>query len=112
MQPALADVVQNFTLPASAATTGVFLRAIRSLPSCVPPPRGCPKSSMYVVAPATGKTSVGTDAAFGCFAADAGPARPNRRRRRRAPRAVVRWRLIKLRFAREGPTLAAMSRGR
>src|ERR1051325_5608914 len=39
---------------------------------------------------------------FGVAAAAAPPARPSRRNRRRTPRAVVRWRLIKLRFAREG----------
>ena len=46
MQPALADVVQNFTLPASAATTGVFFAASRSLPWCGPPARCWPKSSV------------------------------------------------------------------
>src|SRR6476659_558145 len=38
---------------------------------------------------------------FGVVAAPAPPARPSRRSRRRTPRAVVRWRLIKLRFALE-----------
>src|SRR5947209_3052178 len=56
---------------------------------------------MYVVGPATGKTSVGT-VPFAGVAADAAPARPSARSRRRTPRAVVRWRLIKLRFALEG----------
>src|SRR6478609_3895695 len=40
---------------------------------------------------------------FGVVAAEAPPARPSRRSRRRTPRAVVRWRLIKLRVALEGP---------
>src|SRR4051794_21341280 len=44
--------------------------------------------------------SVGTP--FALTAADADPARPSARSRRRTPRAVVRWRLIKLRFALEG----------
>src|SRR3954468_8567727 len=102
MQPAFADVVQNSIFPDSTATTGVFFAASMSLPWCGPPARGCPKSSMYVAGPATGKTSVGTAGAFFGGAADAGTAMPSRQRRRRTPRAVVRWRLIKLRFALEG----------
>src|SRR5712671_5505167 len=101
MQPALADVVQNLTFPGSTATTGVFLAAIRSLPWCGPPGRACPKSSMYVVGPATGKISVGTEP-FGATAATAVPARPSTQRRRRTPRAPVRWHIIKLRFALDG----------
>src|SRR5207248_8737938 len=99
MQPALTEVVQNSTLPASAATTGVFFVATRSLPWCGPPARGWPKSSMYVAGPATGKISVGT---LFAPAAEPGTARPSRSSRRRTPRAVVRWRRIKLRFALEG----------
>ena len=44
MQPARAEVVWNLTLPASVATTGDFLGARMSLPSCVPCGRGSPKS--------------------------------------------------------------------
>src|ERR1051325_2798488 len=101
MQPAVADVVQNSILPLSTATAGDFFVARMSLPWCGPPARGWPKSSPYVVGAATGKMRVGTTPFIG--AADAAPARPRSAAKRRStPRAVVRWRLIKLRFALEG----------
>ena len=46
MQPALAECVQNSTLPASAASARLRLAAIMSIPWCAPPGRGWPKSSM------------------------------------------------------------------
>src|SRR5439155_19646773 len=101
MQPAVAEVVQNWIVPLSTATAEALRPASRSLPWCGPPARGCPKSAWYVVGAATGKISVGTAPGFG-EAADAVPARPRSREKRRAtPRAVVRWRPIKLRFALE-----------
>src|SRR5690242_21555522 len=60
MQPALADVVQYLTVPGSTATAGARLSASRSLPSWLPPERGCPKSSEYVTEPTTGNTIAGT----------------------------------------------------
>src|SRR4051794_34285624 len=102
MQPAVADVVQNSILPLSTATAGAFRAARMSFPRCAPPARGCPKSSWELGAAATGEINVGTP--LGCDgAAAAVPARPRvRAKRRTTPRAVVRWRLIKLRFALEG----------
>jgi len=44
MQPAFADVVQNLTVPLSAATASARLGASKSFPSCVPLPRASPKS--------------------------------------------------------------------
>ena len=44
MQPALAELVQNVTLPSSAATASDFLAAMMSLPWWGRPPRGSPKS--------------------------------------------------------------------
>jgi hypothetical protein len=44
MHPARAEVVQYLTFPASTATAGDFLDAIRSLPWWGPPPRAAPKS--------------------------------------------------------------------
>src|SRR4051812_13072430 len=55
MQPARADVVHSFTVPASAATAGERHIVRMSFPSCGPWPRGCPKSSKYFAAPTTGK---------------------------------------------------------
>ena len=55
MQPAGADVVQNFTVPASAATAGDFFVARMSMPWCGPCGRGAPKSSTYCTLPTTGK---------------------------------------------------------
>ena len=46
MQPAEAEVVQNSTLPASAASANDFLAATMSIPWCGPPGRGAPKSSV------------------------------------------------------------------
>src|SRR5690349_20566056 len=93
MQPAVAEVVQYFTFPASAATAGDFLAAIRSLPWWGPPGRGAPKSRVYVTWPITGKISRGTFAVDAGAAAEAA-ARPTIAARTRIPRAVVRWRLI------------------
>ena len=45
MQPALAELVQNSTLPASTASARLRLGAMMSIPWCVPPARGSPKSS-------------------------------------------------------------------
>src|SRR5919201_4909412 len=99
MQPALADVVQKSTLPDAAASASARLGARMSIPWCGPPGRGAPKSSLYCTGPRTGKTM----GAGGFWAAPATPARrPEARRRKRIPRAVVRWRRIKLRFALEG----------
>src|SRR4051795_4768085 len=60
MQPAVAEVVQNCTVPASTATAGACLSARMSFPWCGPPARGAPKSSLYVTEPTTGKISFGT----------------------------------------------------
>src|SRR3954468_13909009 len=68
MQPAVAEVVQNFTLPDSTAIAGALRSARRSFPSCAPPARGAPKSSLYVTSPITGNTSRGTDFACEAFA--------------------------------------------
>src|ERR671939_628559 len=90
MQPALRDVVQYFTLPASAATAGDFLAATRSLPWCGPPGRGAPKSSTYCTSPTTGKTMWA--GGFASRDASAVPAvTPRSAAARRTPRAVVRW---------------------
>ena len=98
MQPALAELVQNSTLPASTASARLRLVAMMSFPWCVPPARGSPKSSLYVTAPTTGKTS------FCGTAALAPPARVKRARARtRVPRAVVRWLIMGLPVASEGP---------
>src|SRR2546421_763095 len=55
MQPAVAEVVQTLTFPASAATASARFGARRSLPWCGPPARGSPKSSWYCTGPTTGK---------------------------------------------------------
>src|ERR671919_357824 len=88
MQPALRDVVQNLTVPASAATASARFGAMMSFPSCRRLPRGSPKSSMYVDGPTTGKISRGTFV----VAADAVPASrpPERTAARRMLRAVFR----------------------
>src|SRR5512133_806710 len=97
MQPALADRVHRWTLPASAATTGVCRAATRSLPWWVPPARGTPKSSEKVVLPTTGNTiraggaEVATVARDRCTAASA--TRPRAAAQRRI-RAVVRGKRI------------------
>src|SRR3954467_11148567 len=103
MQPALRDVVQYFTVPASAATAGDRFAAIRSFPSCAPPDRGAPKSLMYCTWPTSGKTM--WSGTFGAAARAVPATRPMIAARKRTPRAVVRWRLIRgraLRFASEG----------
>ena len=87
MQPALAEVVQNSTLPASAARARLRLPAMMSFPWCGPARAGWPKSSMYVTVPSTGKTI------FCGAAALAAAARVrSASARTRVPRAVVRWR--------------------
>ena len=59
MQPALADVVQNSTLPASAATPASLHGAMRSLPWCGPLRRAGRRSRpCRSTAPTTGKTIV------------------------------------------------------
>src|SRR5215470_10405520 len=93
MQPAVAEVVQYLTLPASTATAGDFFAAIRSLPWCAPPERGAPKSRVYVTCPITGKISRGTFVVAAGAAADTA-ARPTSAARKRIPRGFVRWRLI------------------
>src|SRR6266536_6198247 len=130
MQPAELELVQILTVPASAATASAFRGAMMSLPWCGPCGRGAPKSFVYCTRPTTGNTIrlavtradgvvVGLGVAgFGLVigpvppsaspefpgCAEATPAeRPSSRRRRETPRAVVRWRRIKLRFALEGP---------
>src|SRR5919197_5009718 len=98
MQPALAEVVQNLTVPLSAATAIAFRGARMSMPWWGPPARGWPKSSSYVTGPTTGNTigaAAGGAAAAGAVNAPMAAAS-------RSPRAVVRWRLIGLRFALEG----------
>src|SRR5215208_261017 len=129
MQPADPECVQNLTLPASAATAKALRGAIKSFPSCAPCERGAPKSFVYCTFPTTGKTIRSADtraagavvcAGFGFglgFVAGPGPpspgwvpvdaaatpaVRPSARMRESPPRAVVRWRRIKLRFALEG----------
>src|SRR5215211_5311403 len=87
MQPAREDVVQNFTVPASAATATDFFAAMMSVAWWGLEPRGDQKSSMYVVGPITGKMSLGTLAA----AAVPGPAsRTTVKRTTRRLRAVRR----------------------
>src|SRR5512141_466844 len=105
MQPALADEVQYFTLPLSAATAGDLLAAIRSFPWCAPPGRGAPKSSTYWTLPTRGKTMCSGGGPLAAYAAAVPAARPVMTARKMNPRAVVRWRLIReraLRFASEG----------
>ena len=46
MQPALALVVQNSTLPASAASARFRFGAMMSIPWWAPPARASPKSSV------------------------------------------------------------------
>src|SRR5918994_5740165 len=88
MQPARADVVWNFTFPASTATAGERHVVMRSLPWCPPFPRGAPKSLMYVALPTTGKISRGTG--FASTRANALAAvTPKTRRMRAAARIVV-----------------------
>src|SRR5919204_2869754 len=58
MQPALAELVQNSTLPASAASASARFGAMMSIPWCGPPARASPKSSEYDTVPSTGKTIV------------------------------------------------------
>jgi hypothetical protein len=60
MQPAAADVVQNFTVPDSTAIAGALRAARMSFPWCDPPARGAPKSSVYDTEPTIGNTSFGT----------------------------------------------------
>src|ERR687898_50736 len=93
MQPARADVVWNFTLPASAATAGERHVVMRSFPWCPPCPRAAPKSSKYVALPTTGKISCGTfgDAAPGADAV-ASPAVRTRTTGMRRRRIGVRFR--------------------
>src|SRR3954454_2637862 len=102
MHPALCDVVQYFTVPASAATAGDRFAAIRSFPSCAPPDRGAPKSFMYCTWPTSGKTM--WSGTFGAAARAVPPTRTMIAARKIAPRAVVVWPLIRgreLRFASE-----------
>src|SRR3954471_1439161 len=108
MQPALADVVQNLTFPASAATAIAFRAAMMSLPWCGPPARASPKSSVYSASPTTGKTSFGVAARSARAVATRTTARPARRRRGVA-RAVVRWLAMRERApvrCSKSPTLA------
>src|SRR5437667_12467610 len=58
MQPAVAEVVQNSTLPASTASARARFGAMTSIAWCGPPGLGSPKSSVYDVVPSTGKTIV------------------------------------------------------
>src|SRR6266516_717130 len=83
MQPALAEVVQYLTVPSSTATTGERLSLIRSLPWCLSPPRGSPKSSRNETLPTTGKRSGGTEllAAEATGAMNASTARDGARNR-------------------------------
>src|SRR4029453_10333324 len=90
MQPARADVVQNFTLPGSAATAIVRRGAIRSLPWWVPLYLAAPKSFVNATAPTIGKMRRGT-APDG--AAETTPVRPiavTATAATMSPRAVVR----------------------
>src|SRR4029078_10087850 len=97
MQPALADRVHRWTVPASAATTGVCRAATRSLPWWVPWMRGAPKSSEKGVLPTTGTTiraggaELATATRDGC--APAGATRTRAAATRRI-RAVVRGKRI------------------
>src|SRR5829696_9461862 len=100
MQPARDEVVQNFTVPASAANASARRGAIKSLPSCRPCPRGSPKSFVYETDPSTGKTIRGT-LPPGDAAAAAAP-KSIAVRARRVPRAVFRRGVIRVRFALEG----------
>src|SRR6266571_660169 len=101
MQPALADVVQYLTLPASAATAGDLFAATMSLPWCGPPGRGCPKSSVYCTCPTTGKMMCA--GGFPLVDAAAVPtARLSIAARKRTPRAVFRWLHMGFRVASEG----------
>src|SRR3954463_13714035 len=70
MQPALADRVQSWTVPASTATTGVRRAAIRSFPWWLPPGGGSPKSSEKLVLPTTGNTTRVGGAEFATAARD------------------------------------------
>ena len=114
MQPARAEVVQSVTVPASAATASARRGAMMSIPSWLPWPRGSPKSLPKLAWPTTGKTIVWAAFAvgpplffapgsFGGPAAAAPVPRAARRVRKRTPRAVVRWRSMRLRFALEAP---------
>src|SRR6266542_3821342 len=101
MQPAAEEVVQNLTLPDSTATAAALRGAMMSFPSWRPWARASPKSSGYVVGPTTGKMGLAGGFFGGVWALAEPPAaaRPSPSRRRSTPRAVVRWRLIKLRRA-------------
>src|SRR5438105_2149096 len=94
MQPALAEVVQYFTRPASAATAGDFFTAMRSLPWCGPPGRGAPKSSWYCTSPTTGKMMCPGAVAVRADAVEIPTAKPRIGARKRNPRAVVRLLII------------------
>ena len=93
MQPARDEVVQNLTVPASAASASARRGAMMSLPSWLPCPRGSPKSSVYDAAPSTGKTSRGTPPDGDAAAAPA--PRSIAVTARRIPRAVFRRGVIK-----------------
>src|SRR5262245_18427812 len=96
MQPAGADVVENWTVTAAAATARALRGARMSLPSCLPAPRGSPKSSTYETWQTTGNTITGT----GFAPPSADPAWP-RNRRHAITRAVVRLPVMGFRFALE-----------
>src|SRR3954451_18201108 len=97
MQPAVADRVHSWTVPASTATTGVRRAAIRSFPWWLPPGRGSPKSSEKLVFPTTGNTIRAGDAECATAARDCcAPAGATRTRvaAARRIRAVVRGKRI------------------
>src|SRR3954453_2580120 len=93
MQPAVADRVHSWTVPASTATTRVRRAAIRAFPWWLPPGRGSPKSSEKLVFPTTGNTIRAGDAECATAARDCcAPASATRTRvaATRRVRAVVR----------------------
>src|SRR4029453_3332049 len=103
MQPALAEVVQNLTVPGSAAVAIAFRGATMSIPGWAQPcARASPKSSRNDAGPTRGKTSRGTAP---LVPADPTPARLAARPTATAsntPRAVVRRSTTGPSFALEG----------
>src|SRR3954453_2600850 len=97
MQPALADRVHRWTVPASTATTGVCRAATRSLPWWLPPGRGAPKSSEKLGLPTTENTIRTGDAECATVARDCRATAAATRTRvaaARMIRAVVRGKRI------------------
>ena len=110
MQPARDEVVQNLTVPASAASASARRGAMMSLPSWPPCPRGSPKSSVVRT-----RAEDREDESAAPFAARR--TRPPHLLRgasrvtvRRIPRAVVRRGVIESGSRSKGGSLAGVRR--